>query len=64
MKRRTVIGSGGLWVLTPTAFAQSARKVPRIGVIVTATASGNAGPQPESLPIKSLLRGLGELGYV
>ncbi len=64
MKRRTLIGTGGLWVLMPTAFAQPARKVPRIGVIVTATASGNAGPQPESLPIKSLLRGLGELGYV
>ena len=64
MKRRTLIGTGGLWVVGRSAFAQPARKVARIGVLVTAATSGNAGPQQESPSIRALLRGLGELGYV
>ena len=64
MKRRTLIGTGGLWVVGRSAFAQPARKVPRIGVLITAAATFGAGQQPESPSVKALLRGLGELGYV
>jgi hypothetical protein len=31
VNRRTLIGTGGLWVMWRTAFAQPARKVYRIG---------------------------------
>ena len=45
-------------------LAQPARKIARIGVFTTASTTIAAGPQPESLPVKALLRGLGDLGYV
>jgi putative ABC transport system substrate-binding protein len=64
MKRRTLIGTGGLWVLGRSAFAQPVRKGHRIGVLITGRASEMVGPQPESALAKALLRGLGDLGYV
>ena len=64
MKRRTLISTGGLWVVGRSVFAQPARKIPRIGVLITAAATFGAGQQPESPSVKALLRGLGELGYV
>ena len=64
MKRRAVIGAGGLWVVGRSAFAQPARKVPRIGVLATGVGSEWSGPQPANIYAKALLRGLGELGYV
>jgi putative tryptophan/tyrosine transport system substrate-binding protein len=64
MKRRTLISSGGILLAGQAAFAQPARKVARIGVLITGLASEFAGPQPESALAKALLRGLGELGYV
>ena len=64
MKRRTLIGTGGLLLAGHSAFAQPVRKVARIGVLITGVASEFAGPQPESALAKALLRGLGDLGYV
>jgi putative tryptophan/tyrosine transport system substrate-binding protein len=64
MKRRAVIGSGGLWVMGRGALAQPARKIPRIGLLVTGLASEAAGPQPQLPNTRAFLRGLSELGYV
>ena len=64
MNRRTLIGTGGLLLTGRAAFAQPARKVYRIGLLTSFTASDYAGPQPEHANAKALLRGLGELGYV
>ena len=64
LKRRDLIGTGGLLLAGHAAFAQPARKLARIGVFTTASTAISAGPQPESLPVKALLRGLGDLGYV
>ena len=64
MQRRTVIGTGSLLLAGRSAFAQPARKIPRIGVNITGLGSFGAGPQPESPSVKALLRGLGDLGYI
>ena len=64
LKRRAVIGTGGLWVVGRSAFAQPVNKVARIGLVVAGLSSEAAGPQPVSPSVKALLRGLGELGYV
>jgi hypothetical protein len=63
MKRRTLIGTAGLWLADRTAFAQPARKVYRIGLLVTGVTSEYTGAQPQQ-PIRELLRGMNELGYV
>ena len=64
MKRRTLLGAGGLLLTGRSAFAQPARKVQRIGILTVSAASDFAGPQPVVAQAKALLRGLGELGYV
>jgi putative ABC transport system substrate-binding protein len=64
VKRRALIATGALWVMGRSAVAQPASKVARIGVVVAGLSSEAAGPQPVSLSVKALLRGLGELGYV
>ncbi len=67
MKRRSLIGAmgGGLWVASPFGYAQSARKVYRIGTLgVGYAAADMAGPQPRSAPAHALVLGLRELGYV
>ena len=67
MDRRAFIGSLGLGVLARPheSDAQSARGVPRIGILSFAgTAAEIIGPNPSRPPIKALLRGLQELGYV
>ena len=64
MKRRTLIGASGLLLTGRAAFAQPARKVYRIGVFPSVSASDYAGPQPAHPNAKALLRGLSELGYV
>ena len=64
MKRRTLIATGGLWVVGRSAFAQPARKVYRIGIFGVGPTSDYVGPEPESASAKALLRALRELGYV
>ncbi len=64
MKRRTLIGTAGLWLADRAAFAQPARTLYRIGIFGTGPTSDYVGPRPESLAARALLRGLGELGYV
>ena len=67
MDRRAFIGSLGLGVLARPhdSDAQPARGVPRIGILSFAgTAAEIIGPNPSRPPIKALLRGLQELGYV
>jgi len=64
MKRRTLIGTGGLLLTGRAAFGQPVRKVHRIGVLVASSAAEFSGPQPVTAQAKALLRGLGELGYV
>ena len=67
MDRRAFIGSLALATLTVprAARAQPARKVARIGILVSsATTSDMIGPQPRNPAAKTLLLGLAELGYV
>jgi putative ABC transport system substrate-binding protein len=65
MKRRTLIGAGGLWVASSAGHTQPTRKVHRIGMLgVGATPADMAGPKPAWTPFAALLGGLRELGYV
>lgn len=64
MKRRTLICASGLLLTERATFAQSVRKVQRIGVLVASSAAEFSGPQPVTAQARALLRGLGELGYV
>ena len=64
MKRRTLIGAGGLWLAPLASHAQPARKVYRIGILTVGPTAATAGPQPQSQSTSALLRGLRELGYV
>jgi putative ABC transport system substrate-binding protein len=67
MDRRAFIGSLALGALARPgdARAQTARGVPRIGILSFAgTAAEITGPDPSRPPIKALLSGLRELGYV
>jgi putative ABC transport system substrate-binding protein len=63
MKRRTLIGAGGLWVAPWASQAQPARKVYRIGILANSAAADVAGPQPRNPNTRAFLRGLRELGY-
>ena len=65
MKRRTLIGAGGLWLAPLASRAQPARKVHRIGMLgVGPNTADMAGPKPAFPPIAALVAGLRELGYV
>lgn len=64
MKRRALIGAGGLWMLGRPALAQPARKIVRIGLAATGPTSDLAGPQPGGAAAQAFLRGMAELGYV
>jgi len=67
MDRRAFIGSLALATLAVprAARAQPARKVFRIGILSSLTATSDmVGPQPRSPFVNALLRGLRELGYV
>jgi ABC-type uncharacterized transport system substrate-binding protein len=67
MNRRAFIGGLALEALAglDVARAQPARKVYRIGYLGSSgTTSAVQGPEPQSLGIRSLLRGLRELGWV
>ena len=65
MKRRTLIGAGGLWVVPLAGYAQTARKVYRIGTLgFGGVTSDLAGPQTRDPNLGAFLRGMRELGYV
>jgi hypothetical protein len=67
MNRRAFIGGLILEALATldVARAQSARKVYRIGCLASSgTTSSVQGPEPQAMGIRSLLRGLRELGWV
>ncbi len=64
MKRRTLIGAGGLWITPVASHAQPARKVWRIGILTVGPTAAAAGALPRSQSAAALLRGLRELGYV
>ncbi len=64
MKRRSLIGAGGMWALSPSGLAQPVRKVWRIGILGLARPSDLVGPALQSLQTHALIEGLGELGYV
>ncbi len=65
MKRRTLIGAGGMWLVSRAGYTQPARKVHRIGMLgVGAATADMAGPNPANPPNAALLGGLRELGYV
>jgi putative ABC transport system substrate-binding protein len=65
MRRRQVIGAVGLWAASPPALSQPARKVYRIGVVVSQFKVADiSGPQTRSPAVQALLSGLRELGYV
>jgi putative ABC transport system substrate-binding protein len=65
MKRRSLIGAGGLWLTPLASHAQPARKVYRIGMLGVGAASAEmAGAKPAYPPSAALLAGLRELGYV
>ena len=64
MKRRTVLGVGGLWLAPLAGIAQSARKVYRIGILTVATTAAATGPQARSGSTAAFLRGMRELGYI
>lgn len=67
MDRRAFIGGLALEALAwpGVARAQSARKVYRIGYLFSSgTTSSVQGPQPQSLGMRSFLRGFRELGWV
>ena len=66
MDRRAFVGALALEALVTLehARAQPARKVYRIGVLgISSTTSELRGPEPQSLAIRALLRGLLALGY-
>jgi len=67
MDRRAFIGSLALGTLAAphVARAQSARKVHRIGILSSTSATSDmVGPQPRSPSVNALLGRLRELGYV
>jgi putative tryptophan/tyrosine transport system substrate-binding protein len=65
MRRRSVLGAGGLWPLLPTARAQPALRPARIGILGTIASSADMlGAQPRSPFAAALMQGLRELGYV
>jgi putative tryptophan/tyrosine transport system substrate-binding protein len=65
MERRSVIGAAALWAAWRSATAQPARKLHRIGVVVSQfKAADVTGPQTQSPAVNALLAGLRELGYV
>ena len=65
MKRRALIGAGGLWLAPLASHAQPARKLHRIGLLgVGAAPADMAGPNPTRPSVAALLGGLRELGYV
>ena len=65
MRRRHLIGAAGLCAAWGRAVAQPARKLHRIGIIVSQfKAVDIAGPQTQSPAVNALLAGLRELGYV
>jgi putative ABC transport system substrate-binding protein len=65
MQRRSLIGAAGLWATWRSAVAQPARKLHRIGVVVSQfKAADITGPQTQSPAVNALLAGLRELGYV
>ncbi len=65
MQRRILIGAAGFWATWRCAVAQPARKLHRIGVVVSQfKAADITGPQTQSPAVNALLAGLRELGYV
>ena len=64
MKRRTLIGAGGLWIAAHAVFAQPGRKVYRIGILGLRPTSDLVGPEPRSPQTAAFLRAMRELGYV
>ena len=64
IRRRWLIGAGGLWITPVASHAQPARKVWRIGILTVGPTAAAAGAQPRSQSVAALLRGLRELGYV
>ena len=65
IKRRTLVGAGGIWVVARAGHSQPARKIYRVGMLsVGVNTSEMAGPQPSAPTIAALLRGLRGLGYV
>jgi ABC-type uncharacterized transport system substrate-binding protein len=67
MNRRAFIGGLALEALATldVARAQPPRKVYRVGTLGTSTTTSDlVGPEPRSAPMRALLRGLHELGYV
>ena len=65
MKRRALIGAGGLWLAPLASHAQPVRKVHRIGMLgVGANTAEMAGPKPTNPTNAARLVGLRELGYV
>ena len=67
MDRRAFLGSLGLCVpgVPHVAAAQPARKVYRIGILSSSSATSEmVGPKPQSPTTRALLDGLRELGYV
>jgi putative ABC transport system substrate-binding protein len=64
MKRRTLIGTCGLWLASLASRAQPARKVYRIGILTVGPGAAAAGAEPQSRSAAELLRGLRELGHI
>jgi len=65
IKRRGLVGAGGLLMASRAVRAQPARKLYRIGMLgVGAATADMAGPNPVGSPSAALLAGLRELGYV
>ncbi len=59
MKRRTLIGTGGLWFAPLAGIAQNARKLYRIGIIALRPTAELTGPTPRS-PSATEARGAGD----
>ena len=66
MDRRTFIRipAFGAIAVTCAPFAQSPRKIYRVGILGPFVGSDIVGPEPRSPFVSALLRGLRELGYV
>jgi putative tryptophan/tyrosine transport system substrate-binding protein len=64
VKRRTLIGAGGLCVVPLPSHAQPARKVYRVGILTVGLTAAAVVPQPQSRSTAAFLRGMRELGYV
>ena len=65
MRRRSLIGAAGLCATWRSVNAQRARKLHRIGVVVSQFKVADiTGPQTQSPAVNALLAGLRELGYV